>query len=145
MTDEIMRPKIILTELVKELIRIRKAQPVLAQAEPLVGADLAKCGIPDISFHGEHAWRIPNEVSSRQLGVYYSGQVLGTADCFVIYNMHWLEHTFALPTLTSKRKWYLAASTAEGVLEEPVMLENQHDIQVDDRTVMLLVSRRVSQ
>lgn len=52
-----------LTELVKDLISFRKAQPVLTQAEPLMGADLAKCGIPDISFHGEHAWRIPNEVS----------------------------------------------------------------------------------
>ena len=132
-----------LTELVKDLISFRKAQPVLTQAEPLMGADLAKCGIPDISFHGEHAWRIPNEVSSRQLGVYYSGQAQGTSDCFVIYNMHWVEHIFALPTLTSKRKWYLAASTKEGVLKEPLLLDNQHDIHVEDRTVMLLISRQV--
>lgn len=132
-----------LTELVKDLISFRKAQPVLTQAEPLMGADLAKCGIPDISFHGEHAWRIPNEVSSRQLGVYYSGQAKGASDCFAIYNMHWVEHIFALPTLTSKRKWYLAASTKEGVLKEPLLLDNQHDIQVEDRTVMILISQQV--
>jgi len=45
--------------------------------------------------------------------------------------------------LTSKRKWYLAASTKEGVLKEPLLLDNQHDIQVEDRTVMLLISRQV--
>ena len=82
-------------------------------------------------------------MSSRQLGVYYSGQAQGTSDCFVIYNMHWVEHIFALPTLISKRKWYLAASTKEGVLKEPLLLDNQHDIQVEDRTVMLLISRQV--
>lgn len=130
-----------LTDLVKQLIRLRKSQPVLAQQEPLKGMDLAKCGIPDISFHGEHAWRVPDEVSSRQLGVYYSGQALGAEDCFVIYNTHWLEHTFALPTLTSKKRWYRIASTKEGVLEKPQKLLNQHDIAVDERTVMILVGR----
>lgn len=129
-----------LTDLVKQLIKLRKSYSVLAQREPLKGMDLAKCGIPDISFHGEHAWRIPDEVSSRQLGVYYSGQALGTEDCFVIYNTHWLEHTFALPALTSKKKWYRIASTKEGVLEEPQELKNQHDIEVDERTVLVLVS-----
>ena len=42
---------------------------------------------------------MPKEVSSRQLGVYYSGARTKNADCYVAYNMHWLEHVFALPAL----------------------------------------------
>lgn len=130
-----------LTELVKDLIRFRKEHPVLGQPKPLLGADQVKCGIPDLSFHGEQAWRIPDEVSSRQLGMYCSGLALKEMDCLVIYNMHWVEHTFALPALPGKKKWHLAASTQEGVLSEGVELEDQHDISVKCRTVLILVGR----
>lgn len=128
-------------QLVKELIALRKTHPVFMQAEPLRGLDVVKCGIPDISYHGEYAWRTPTEVSSRQLGVYYCGAVAGDEDFFVIYNMHWLEHTFALPALIGKKKWHLIASTKGGVLEEPKVLENQHDMMVEERTILILAGR----
>ncbi len=52
--------------------------------------------------------------------------------------MHWLEHEFALPALGKNQKWYLIASTREGVLEKPIKLENQKMVPVEERTVMLL-------
>lgn len=126
---------------VQSLIVLRKSHPVFMQAEPLRGMDVMKCGIPDVSYHGEHAWCTQTEVSSRQLGVYYCGAVADDEDCFVIYNMHWLEHTFALPSLSGKRRWHVIASTSDGVLKEPKVLKNQHDTAVDERTVLILAGR----
>lgn len=89
-----------LHDFVKKIIEIRKTYKVFCPEEEMKGADFIGCGVPDVSYHGENAWRVPAEISSRQLGVYYSGEASGTDDCYVIYNMHWLSHTFALPALT---------------------------------------------
>lgn len=96
--------------------------------------------MPDVSYHGEMAWRASTEVASRQIGIYYSSQDKEEADCFVAYNMHWLEHEFALPALKKGRKWYRAASTKEGILKELVVLENQRNIELDEREIVVLVS-----
>ena len=131
-----------LHDFVKKLIEIRKAYPVFWPEEEMRGIDQASCGVPDVSYHGESAWRVPSEVSSRQLGVYYSGAAVGGEDCFVAYNMHWQEHPFALPALSSGKKWYKIASTSEGVLEEPELLDNQRLVEVAERTIMLVIGRK---
>lgn len=131
-----------LHDFVKKLIEIRKAYPVFWPEEEMRGIDQVSCGVPDVSYHGESAWRVPSEVSSRQLGVYYSGAAVGGEDCFVAYNMHWQEHPFALPALSSGKKWYKIASTSEGVLEEPELLDNQRLVEVAERTIMLVIGRK---
>lgn len=128
-------------EFVRSLIAIRKSYPVFWPEEEMQGMNQMKCGVPDVSYHGESAWRVPSEVASRQLGVYYSGMAVGGEDCFVAYNMHWVEHTFALPALSKKKKWYKIASTEEGVLKEEELLENQRLVDVDARTIMVIVGR----
>lgn len=130
-----------LLDFVKKLIALRKKYPVLRPKEEPLGLDLAGCGVPDVSYHGELAWRAPTEVSSRQLGVYYSAVLAGGNDCFVVYNMHWLEHEFALPALSGKKKWHLAASTEEGILSEEVLLEEQRRIKCGPRTILFLAGR----
>ena len=130
-----------LTAFVKALIALRKACPVLCPEKEPMGLDLAGCGVPDVSYHGELAWRAPTEISSRQLGVYYSAVLAGGNDCFAAYNMHWLSHEFALPALSGKRKWYLVASTQGGVLEEEELLENQRRVELAPRTILFLTGR----
>ena len=85
----------------------------------MLGIDYTSCGIPDVSYHGESAWRAPSEVSSRQLGVFYHGTSGKEDNCFVAYNMHWLSHTFALPKLPKGQAWYEIITTEEGMLEKP--------------------------
>ena len=128
---------------VKQLIAIRKNHPVFCQAAELKGMDQICCGIPDVSYHGEYAWQAPTEIASRQLGVYYCGAVAEDNDCFVAYNMHWLKHTFALPALSEGRKWHMIATTEEGVLEKPELLENQREVILNERTISLFVGRRI--
>ena len=81
------------------------------------------------------------EISSRQLGIYYCGETLGTDSCFVAYNMHWLKHSFALPALRKGRKWYRAVSTEEGVLKEMEELDNQKEVTVAERTIVIFVGK----
>lgn len=130
-----------LFQFVKELIRLRKSYPVLYPETEAKGMDRTGCGVPDVSYHGEAAWQAPTEVSSRQIGVYYSAAAVGGEDCFVAYNMHWLEHTFALPSLSKNKKWHLIASTGEGIIKEPLVLENQRKIELEARTIVVLAGR----
>lgn len=128
-------------EYVKSLIKFRKEHPILSPEHELTGIDRTSCGVPDISYHGEAAWQVPAEVSSRQLGIFYSGQSSKENDCFVAYNMHWLEHSFALPALKREKNWYLAVSTTDGVLEEEKLLENQKEVVLGERTIAIFVGR----
>ncbi len=128
-------------EFVKELIHLRKTYRVFHPEEEMNGMDKVGCGVPDVSYHGENAWRVQSEVSSRQLGIYYCGAKDGRTDCFVIYNMHWLAHTFALPALPKGKSWYRVASTDEGVLREPAPMKEQKALEVDARTIVVLVGK----
>ena len=133
-----------LHDFVKELIAFRKKHPIFWPEKEMTGMTYSKKGVPDVSYHGENAWRVPLEVSSRQLGVYYSGTDRtgeGDEDCFVAYNMHWLEHTFALPALPRGKKWYRIASTQEGVLDKAEPLDDQKFAEVKERTIMIFSGR----
>ena len=62
-------------------------------------------------------------------------------DCFIAYNMHWVKHTFALPALPKKKKWYRVMDTAEGILEKPQLLENQKTMVLKERSILLLIGK----
>lgn len=125
---------------VKNLIQLRRKFPVLHPKKPLLGIDKTSCGVPDISFHGENAWQIPNHRTSRELGVYYHG--IEGEDCFIAYNMHWESHSFALPALSKKKKWYMIFSTGQELgIQETKLLENQKEIMVEGRTIMMFEGR----
>ena len=93
-----------LFDYVRNLIALRKRLPILHSEKPLLGRDEMSCGVPDVSYHGESAWQIPQNVASRQLGVYYHGEGESEGDCFIAYNMHWTEHKFALPALSKGKR-----------------------------------------
>ena len=131
-----------LHDFVKKLIEIRKKYRVFCPKEEMLGIDQVSCGVPDVSYHGENAWRVPSEVYSRQLGVYYSGAAVGGEDCFVAYNMHWIPHSFALPALAKGKQWYKIASTEEGILEAPELLKDQRMVVLKERTIMVIVGGR---
>ncbi|MCL2864993.1 MAG: alpha-amylase family glycosyl hydrolase [Lachnospiraceae bacterium] len=123
---------------VKDLIALRKSLTCLRQSGELKGLDDTGSGFPDVSFHGENAWQSPNETASRQLGIlYYDDE----APCFIAYNMHWIRHTFALPTLPKKKKYYVVADTMQGVFAKPVKLEAQKKLELLPRCIMILIGK----
>lgn len=130
-----------LTTYVKSLISFRKKHTVLHPSEECKGIDLLHCGIPDISYHGENAWQVPDEIASRQLGVFYSGAANGDTDLYIAYNMHWEDHTFALPSLTKNKKWKKIFSTTiqEGFLGEESLFCLERKAVVDARSIAVFI------
>lgn len=125
---------------VKELIAFRKKHGILHQKEALTGTDRSGSGTPDISYHGEAAWQIQQEASSRQLGILYSGSPKKESNCFLVYNMHWIAHSFALPALPKDQAWYQVMSTEEGFYEQPLLIEGKRSIILEGRSVAAFVA-----
>ena len=125
---------------VKTLIKLRKAYSVIGVDKPLLGVDKTSCGVPDVSFHGEEAWQIPNQMSSKHLGVYYH-HADGT-DCFIAYNMNEKEQKFALPMLRKGKKWYRILSTADAqTAESEILIDNQKETVVLERTIEMYIGK----
>ena len=125
---------------VKRLIALRRKYSVIGIDKPLLGVDKTSCGVPDVSFHGENAWQIPNQMSSKHLGVYYH-HADGT-DCFIAYNMHDKELSFALPGLRKGKKWYRILSTADAqTVESEILMDNQKETVVPERTIEMFIGK----
>lgn len=105
-------------EYTKALIAFRKGHGVFHREQTLKGIDYLGCGSPDISFHGEEAWKPVLDYYSRHVGVLYCGKYAADrdgkedADFYVVYNMHWEPHEFALPKLHKGKEWRLCMDTA---------------------------------
>lgn len=131
-------------EYVKGLIIIRKKYSVFSSNNPLTGTDKFSCGVPDISYHGENAWKIDESQQEPFVGIYYHAED-GT-DCFVAYNMQECEQEMALPSLGKKKVWHLVFTTDEGQQHAEEMAgelleDNQRKVTVSARTIALLVGR----
>ena len=131
-------------EYVKKLIAIRKQYPVFGSKLILTGTDKHGCGVPDISYHGENAWKIDETQKEPYLGIYYHAED-GT-DCFVAYNMQECVQEIALPSLGKKKVWHCSFTTEEGQLHAEEMAgelleDNQRKIMVPARTIVLLIGR----
>ena len=84
----------------KELIAIRKTYGVLFGGRALRGSDWKNVGIPDVSYHGVQLWQPDYAPYSRAVSVLFGG-VYGMPeqdDVYIIFNMHWEELQFALPS-----------------------------------------------
>ena len=132
-----------LFEFVKELIAIRKKYKSFHPEKEFMGKDLKNCGIPDVSYHGEDAWRADFSWESRRLGVYYHlREDSGNEDIFVAYNMHWEEGGFALPKLPEQKKWCQIASTKDGICKKEEVLIDQQRQVLQGRTIKVFVGKR---
>ncbi len=126
---------------VKNLIAFRKKHPIFRQKDLLQGINRTAKGLPDISFHGDEAWHVKNDVASRQLGVLYSKKNLEDYDCYVAYNMHWIEHDFALPIPSAGKLWYLALDTSKiDIVEEEIAI-TERIIEVEARSICVFFAK----
>ena len=134
-----------LFQFVKELIAFRKAHPILHMKKELCMTDSLSCGFPDISYHGSSAWYGDFDGLNRKIGIMYCGQYAGEDDfIYVAYNMHWMEHSFALPRIPKEYSWFVALDTENGVYpeSEQQMLENERMVRIPERTVTVLIGRK---
>lgn len=130
---------------VKDLIAFRKVHPIFHMKKELCMKDSLSCGFPDISYHGSSAWYGDFDGLNRKIGMMYCGKYAGEDDfIYVAYNMHWMEHTFALPRIPKEYRWFIAVDTENGVYpeQEQRMLKNERQVLVPARTVRVLIGRK---
>ena len=114
-----------LYEFVQTAIRFRKERPILHLGGELIGADYLGKGFPDVSYHGERAWYVSRDNTSRMFGVMYYGGYTRKEDdkksrrqfipedfLYIAYNFHWEERSFALPSLPEGIVWQKVADTS---------------------------------
>jgi isoamylase len=139
----------------KELIRIRKEHPILHREDPLRSMDYISCGFPDVSYHGVKAWYPDYSYYNRMLGIMLSGQYVlinrkeNDKSFYIAFNMHWEKHQFDLPYLPVGEKWYPLLNTEtyksdslyEYTLEETKPLDNQRQVELTARSIIILIGK----
>lgn len=112
------KPEKALLSFTAELIALRKAHRILHQRKPFTMMDPLSCGCPDLSYHGEEAWRTNMDYQTRYISVMFCGKHCVTdgkeEEClYIAYNMHWEPHNFALPKPFKNKRWRLLFDTAK--------------------------------
>lgn len=134
----------------KDLIRLKKAHRILHQSNELKILDYTGCGYPDLSYHGEEAWRPDLNHYSRHVGAMYCGCYAknrkGEEDNFfyIAYNMHWHPHVFALPKLPKGMEWSLFTDTgADGGADTGQETEKgKQYVDVKPRSIRIYISKQ---
>ncbi len=109
-----------LFQAVKELIHFRKSHKVFHKDHAAKNADYRSLGAPDVSYHGQSAWKVDSDEYRKQLGVMYWGAYETNADgeqdatFYVAYNMHWGTHYIGLPRLPQGYFWKPIYDTSAG-------------------------------
>jgi glycogen operon protein len=105
----------------RSMIEIRKKHPILHMNREMRMIDYISCGYPDLSYHGQNAWRAQLESYNRHVGIMYCGKYTrlksGEEDafCYLAMNMYWEPRTLGLPKLPSGMKWERLVCTADDI------------------------------
>lgn len=98
-------------QLVQALTAFRKAHKAFRRDHAPKFTDYKSVGNPDVSYHGQNAWKLETDDFRKQLGVMYCGDYApledGSSDAtfYVAYNMHWGIHYLGLPRLPHGYVW----------------------------------------
>lgn len=117
---ETLKKNMDVLQFVKELIEFRKAHKVLHMDHAAKFSDYRSLGCPDVSYHGQSAWKPDEEYFRKQLGIMYWGPYEtkegGTLEdtIYVAYNMHWGTHYLGLPRLPQGYEWKPVLDTSAG-------------------------------
>jgi len=103
---------------VKDLIELRRSHGILSGGRLLRGNDWKNVGLPDVSYHGVQLWQPDFAPYSRTVSVLLSGAYGegSQEDLYLLFNMHWEELLFALPTEfcagTVTNRWEMILDTS---------------------------------
>lgn len=133
-------------DFVREAVAFRRECPAFGRRKEYTRRDWLSKGMPDMSYHGKKAWYGEFENYNRQIGILYAGYYTGGDTCYVLYNMHMVEHELALPTLPAGQSWYVVADTGRETdcfyrKGEEVLLEDQKMAVIPPYTIMILAGK----
>ncbi len=140
-----------ITAFVRMLIKLRTSHPILHPEREFRIMDYASCGFPDLSYHGDMAWSPKFDNHLRHIGVMICGKYARLSrttednSFYIAYNMHWENHTFALPKLPKGLAWTIAFMTCDenaGVIVHKTLDKDRTSVTVPDRTILVLISEK---
>ncbi len=108
-----------LTAFWKQLVALRREHSVLHPEKELKLMDYLACGYPDLSYHGENAWKPQTEYHSRSVGMMFCGKYERRDEqpekpfLYLAMNLHWEMQELALPRLPKGLHWERLLSTDE--------------------------------
>ncbi len=127
---------------VKEMIAFRKAHPILHTGRELSMLDADHTGFPDLSYHGESAWRAAMDHYSRTVGILYCENYAGgeavrkksePALLYLALNLYWKDQNLALPKAPKGYVWKGVFSTIPG--EEAPEVSADLTLRMPPRTI----------
>jgi glycogen operon protein len=132
------------------MVRFRRAHSTLRKNWFYEHRDRVGSGKPDISFHGTEVWRPDFSPGSRTLAFLLCGKHGDPPhrDIYVAMNTYWDGLPFRLPDAGGGNVWKVAVNTSmpspQDIYELPdaPRLENQDEVIVGGRSVVILVSDR---
>ena len=132
----------------KELVKLRREHPILRPAEEYRIMDYTACGYPDLSYHGENAWRPQMESYFRYVGMMFCGKyakkdkVKDDDFFYVAMNMHWEPHKLALPKLPKDLCWKPLFKTGEdcSLKENRKETEENYIRKIPARSIIVFIS-----
>ena len=131
-------------EYVRRIIRFRNEHPVFSGLAPFKNTDYIGCGYPDLSLHGQEAWKPDLSHFSHSIGICLcENYVRGSDKTELIYlaiNMHWEKQELGLPKLAPGRRWNLLIDTAleDSFIEGESIVDDQHVVEVEPRSIRIL-------
>ena len=142
----LLEPNLELFQMVKEVIAFRKAHKAFHKDSDAKYTDYKSLGCPDVSYHGQSAWKTEGDYFRKQLGIMYWGpyetKADGTPDdtFYVAYNMHWGTHYFGLPRLPKGYFWKVVYDTSGGA----AIVKNKLRAQIPPHSVGVFVAAEES-
>jgi len=139
-------------EFFKRMIEFRKAHPVLrynTHDTRTTRFDSLNSRFSEITWHGVECYKPDTSYYSHTIAAVIHGKKHKLNDDYIYFaaNMHWESHTFELPKLDNKMKWYIFVNTDNSAdcniyeVEREKLLENQGNITVAARSIVILVAK----
>jgi len=133
----------------RDLVALRRAEPVLREERFPGGTDRTGNGYPDVSWHGVAAWQPDWSPQNRVLALMRSAEHLPgpTALLYTAFNGHWEPHDVELPGLPERLAWHRVIDTARepGDDSRPpgahVRLDPQDHYPLGPRSSVVLLAR----
>lgn len=132
-----------LFQYVKDLIAFRKKHAILHLDTNLSMLDRHGCGYPELSYHGDEAWKAKLENYNRHIGIMYCSKSDSEEDeyIYIAYNMHWDMHRFALPAIANY-EWVSTLCTDENEIYFDKNKNVQY-IELKPRSISILTGRKL--
>ena len=133
----------------KQMVTLRKEHPILHPVKELRIMDYISCGYPDLSYHGQSAWRPRLEYYFRHIGIMFCGKYAKKVQkeddnfFYLAINMHWEIHELALPKLPKGMEWKLVCMTGTDTTDADKSAEEQYVRMIAPRSIAIYTSINV--